>query len=152
MIKRLLDNAFSGLSLIALGGLLSGFLSYCVSYGQFSELDPHLMPAFSSADLATNFAILAIPLLNAVVATILMAPVISDFVLQKRPIDGDSSAIKKLNLVLLILGIIFCTYWILSTNEIHLLWFRLGVLLIAFVIAFIVRSRNNGTPLHSIID
>jgi hypothetical protein len=148
VLQRLLENAFNGLSLVALGGLLSGFLSYCASYGQFSHLDPALMPAFSSADLATNFGILAIPLFNAVVATVFMAPFISDFIIKKRPLEGKSRTVVRFNIILSIISIISFVIYVLGAKDLYLLLFRLGVIVIAIGTAVIVRLHKEGKTLE----
>ena len=148
----MLDNALNGLSLIALGGLLSGFLSYCVSYGQFSQLDPHLMPAFASTDLATNFAILAVPLFNAITAVIFMAPFLYDYIIKDRPLEGDGRILKKINIVLLPIGIIVACAWVLGSDHIYLLWFRLGVLLISLIVAVMIRAKRKGVPLAKLLN
>jgi hypothetical protein len=148
LLKRLFDNALNGLSAVAIAGLIGAFLSYCASYGQFAVLDRDLLPAFSSADLATNFSIVAIPLFQAVVAAVTSSLFFHEFLAGERKLRGQTKKVTALNSCLIVLGLFGAFAYIVGSTDVYELGFRTGVIFLTVTVALSSRLNDKLSVVH----
>ena len=143
--KRTFEILIANLSIAVVFGFLTTFFAYSISYGQVRVFDKYLFPAFSSVDLATNVAVLAIPFFQNLIVTVFSLYVIFDIsngTFLRMKFSGSRNLFR---FILPVIGIISAAIFIAASDEKYLFYFRLGVLVNSIILAYaLFRFRTGG--------